>query len=245
MDRIILGKVCSQCKELFPATTDFFYTDKRSSYGLFGPCKPCARQIAREDRKRIPAERKVWRSMRERCTPSEAARQRYPRYAGRGITVCDRWSRYENFFADMGPRPSKNHSLDRIDNDGNYEPDNVRWATQREQMNNTSHCRLLTYKDETLTAAQWARRIGLARGVFYARLRLGWSIEKAIETPLQLGEHVRRGIKNPAAKLTETQVTQIRQQYAQGVSGVYLAKCFGVSKYAVSNIVLGKSWTHI
>jgi hypothetical protein len=72
--------------------------------------------------------------MKDRCeTPSNRS---YPDYGGRGIRVCERWHTFENFLADMGERPSDKHQLDRIDNDGNYEPGNVRWATKQEQMRN-------------------------------------------------------------------------------------------------------------
>jgi hypothetical protein len=76
-----------------------------------------------------------WRGMTSRCTKS--GHQLYPYYGGRGISVCERWlGNYENFLADMGRRPSGQHSIDRIDNDGNYEPSNCRWATKFEQIHN-------------------------------------------------------------------------------------------------------------
>lgn len=79
-------------------------------------------------------EYRTWFHMRERCNDPN-----YPRYAdygGRGIKVCARWAKFENFFADMGRRPSPKHSIDRIDNDGDYEPSNCRWATAAQQMSN-------------------------------------------------------------------------------------------------------------
>lgn len=76
----------------------------------------------------------IWTMMHVRCkNPNHVA---YKHYGGRGISVCERWEKFEHFFADIGKRPSKNHSIDRIDNDGNYEPGNVRWATSKEQRAN-------------------------------------------------------------------------------------------------------------
>lgn len=75
-----------------------------------------------------------WRSMKHRCLNPKG--RQYPDYGGRGITVCARWMKFENFLADMGERPGKEYSLDRIDNDGNYEPSNCRWATRSEQQKN-------------------------------------------------------------------------------------------------------------
>lgn len=82
----------------------------------------------------LSPEYRIWRSMKNRCCNSNV--RHYVRYGGRGISVCDRWMKFEDFLADMGPRPTPGHSIDRIDNDGNYEPGNCRWATAKEQRAN-------------------------------------------------------------------------------------------------------------
>ncbi len=80
------------------------------------------------------AEYTIWNAMRQRCeNPKQKA---YKNYGGRGIEVCKRWLKFENFYADMGPRPSRKYSIDRIYNDGNYEPGNCRWATASDQQRN-------------------------------------------------------------------------------------------------------------
>ncbi len=108
----------------------------------------------------------------------------YPRYGGRGIYVCERWrSSFENFLEDMGDA-GEGMSIDRIDNDGPYSPENCRWATRREQANNRRNNRLITYNNETHTLNEWARIIGIERGVIFARLKSGWTIEDSFTKPL-------------------------------------------------------------
>lgn len=101
-----------------------------------------------------------WLAMKARCTnPTHPA---YSRYGGRGITVCARWSEsFEAFMEDVGECPSTRHSIDRINNDGNYEPTNVRWATRQEQANNRRTNVKITHNGQTQTAAQWARELGI------------------------------------------------------------------------------------
>ena len=119
----------------------------------------------------------AWRSMMSRCyNPKDAA---YPRYGGRGIKVCKRWHKLENFLADMDERPP-GLSLDRLDNDGNYEPTNCEWRTDEEQQNNRRDNNYVTWNGETLTEEQWIRRTGLP---VRERLRAGWPVEAALTVP--------------------------------------------------------------
>lgn len=127
-------------------------------------------------------EYRIWHGMLSRCTRANVLH--YNRYGGRGIRVCERWKSFENFLADMGKRPSPSHSLDRIDNDGDYCPENCRWATKTEQSRNTSANRLITFAGDTKTLTEWAETLGLKASTLYARLvTLGWPLEKAFNKP--------------------------------------------------------------
>lgn len=139
---------------------------------------------ARARRAECP-ERTVWVGMIARCTrPSAPA---FPRYGGRGITVCDRWREsFENFLTDMGPKPSPAHSLDRIDNDGPYSPENCRWATAKEQSRNKRTNFLLTIDGATKTVAEWAELFGVDPHRAYHRLHSGWDPVRAFTTPSQV-----------------------------------------------------------
>jgi len=124
----------------------------------------------------------AWYDMINRCTnPSINS---YKDYGGRGITVCDEWFDVENFIRDMGSRPSRSHSLDRIDNNSGYYPDNCRWATRKEQARNTRSNVLLTLNGKTLCLSEWSELIGVSRGTLYYRLRSGWSHKKTLSTPV-------------------------------------------------------------
>lgn len=121
----------------------------------------------------------VWQGIRQRCQNSRS--RDYSHYGERGIKVCDRWQSYESFLADMGRRPSSKHSLDRIDVDGDYEPSNCRWATQREQQNNRRNNRLIEWQGETRTASEWARELGIKKDTFLKRLRRHGPCERAFK----------------------------------------------------------------
>lgn len=128
-------------------------------------------------------EYRTYSAMLARCYNPNV--RNYESYGGRGITVCERWLHsFENFLADIGRRPP-GLSLDRINNDGNYGPENCRWATLREQNQNTRTNKFLTFKGETLPQVEWERRMGLSRGLLCARIADGWSVERAITAPMR------------------------------------------------------------
>ena len=142
------------------------------------PLFPRATTVEWHRKSRTP-EYRVWCSMKARC--NDPKHKAYKRYGGRGLAVCDQWLySFENFLADMGKRPSPEHSLDRIDNDLGYSPNNCRWATRLEQANNQSTNRRITFNGKTQTVTEWAREMGLTEGMLRSRLDLGWSVERSL-----------------------------------------------------------------
>lgn len=166
--------ICLRCGESFGARPADIAVGKGKYCSLL-----CFRGSNATHRMSGTPEYNAWRSMKVRClNPSNEG---YALYGGRGITIYGPWQEsFEAFFAHIGRRPSAQHSLDRIDNDGNYEPGNVRWATPREQMNNRNVNRSITYKDETHTVAEWARLRGMSKTLLLYRLNQGWTPERIL-----------------------------------------------------------------
>jgi hypothetical protein len=140
-----------------------------------------------------PAEYITWTLMKQRCGNPKGQNFKY--YGGRGITVCARWRNdFASFLADMGPKPTREHTIDRINNDGGYWcghaecPDcgpaaracNCRWATKSEQVRNSRKTHLVTALGETMSIAAWSKRSGIKDRTIARRLRLGWSDEEAV-----------------------------------------------------------------
>lgn len=122
------------------------------------------------------AEYKVWAGVKRRCYNQNE--EGYYKYGGRGIKVCERWlNSFENFLADMGTRPSPQHSIERKDNEKDYSPDNCKWATLIEQANNTRNNRFLEFKGIRLTVTQWARKLGVTDKTLFTRIYRGHNIE--------------------------------------------------------------------
>jgi len=124
-------------------------------------------------------EYEVWSSMKSRCMNSK--NKHYKDYGGRGIYVCSKWqTSFRDFYSDMGPKPSEDHSLERIDNDKGYFPGNCKWATGFEQANNTRRNHFLVLDGRRLTLSQWAIEIGVDISVIKSRIRYGWSVRRIL-----------------------------------------------------------------
>lgn len=127
----------------------------------------------------------IWSMIKNRCTNPNCNRHAF--YKDKGIKVCDRWlgpNGFINFIEDMGMRPGPGYSIDRIDNDGDYTPENCRWATKKEQSNNQSRNLLLSYMGRTQTLALWCDELGLNYKRTWKRLKDGWSVKHAFEDPI-------------------------------------------------------------
>jgi hypothetical protein len=126
-----------------------------------------------------------WNNMKDRCgNPNNS---KYHLYGGKGVKVCERWRHsFLDFLADMGERPSRKHSIDRIDGNGNYEPGNCRWATAEEQALNTERNRRLTAFGQTMPLSVWAKRCGIHHKTLTNRINRGWDLERALTAPTRI-----------------------------------------------------------
>jgi len=119
-----------------------------------------------------------WKKMHQRCQNLNDSN--YPRYGARGITICPEWYDFWTYVSDVGQCPGPEYSVDRIDNDGNYEPSNIRWATPKQQANNRCDNINMTLDGTTHTKSQWSRITGIGMSTICSRLRRGWSVKKTL-----------------------------------------------------------------
>ena len=164
------------CGNRFTATTASLRYSGRKSCG----CIHREQLIARNTTHGLRAHRvyRVWAAMRDRC--NRPADKFYADYGGRGIKVCDSWQTFENFIADMGV-PADGMQIDRINNDGDYEPSNCQWVTRTENASNKRNNKVIEYHGKSKTVSAWEKELGFKPGTIKQRLYLGWSIERAIE----------------------------------------------------------------
>jgi hypothetical protein len=121
----------------------------------------------------------IWRKIIDRTTNENNIQ--YHRYGGRGITIHPSWlESFDTFYKDMGDPPTDRHEIDRKDNNGNYCKDNCKWSTRKEQQNNTSRNRIITFNGESHSLSQWSEITGVNSATIYSRLKNGWSIERAL-----------------------------------------------------------------
>lgn len=138
----------------------------------------------------------TWNKMIERCHNQNCPG--FPNYGGRGIRVCKRWrDSFDAFYADVGMKPSPRHSLERINNDGDYKPNNVRWATPREQLRNTRCTRWLTFRGERRSMIEWSELLGIPYRPLKLRIRKGWDTERALTTPVRFKNPNGMGRRKP------------------------------------------------
>lgn len=133
-------------------------------------------------------EYRVWAGIKRRCLNKND--RSFRDYGGRGITICQQWSdSFESFLADMGLRPTAQHSIDRIDNAKGYEPGNCRWVTRLEQARNKTNNRIIEFQGVAKTSSEWAVITGIKRATIEYRLDSGWSIDHALTIPAEQGRN--------------------------------------------------------
>lgn len=154
-------------------------------------------------------EYKVWKGIRRRCRGTTDHERRY--YTARGISVCEEWSDFAVFFAHVGKRPSPKHEIDRIDNNKGYEPGNVRWATREVNVGNRRNTKFATFRGETMTVAEWSRRLGIRRVVIAARLKRWGECDRVFTAPIAR----RRSAMELAARIADPSVPRSRLSPAQ------------------------------
>jgi hypothetical protein len=147
---------------------------------------------------------KIWSGMHERCYREK--HPHYKDYGGRGITICEEWNDFSRFkeWAGQGGY-SDTLTLDRIDNNGNYEPYNCRWVTMKEQQNNKRNNHIIEYKGERYTLTQLAEKVGIGKTTLRERLKMGWSVEDAVEKPVRLRT---KGYRPSGARMFPTQMSE-------------------------------------
>ena len=126
---------------------------------------------------------RCWRNMKARCrNPRDPA---YERYGAKGVYVCERWNSFDNFLSDMGEKP-EGMTIERIDGTKGYEPGNCKWATMREQNRNKRSNHVLTAHGKTMILSDWADLVKIGRFTIAGRLKHGWSVERALFTPVMI-----------------------------------------------------------
>jgi hypothetical protein len=173
---------------------------------------------------------KVWQAMKNRC--QNPANTLFKHYGARGIRVCERWQAFLGFYEDMGD-PSQGQSIDRIDNDGDYCLENCRWADRQTQANNKRNNRRIEYQGETLTMAEWARKLGLPYDTLMQRLENGWPVEAAFTYPIGTAYHSKKMAFDPSLGKSIAQLVAewgVSRQRVHQILHAYRAKTIRTGK---------------
>lgn len=183
-------KECVLCGATIERTSRDHSNDSR--WGAVKYCsRACTGKSKRTHNRKETPEYRIWTKMKYRCQVLTSAD--YYLYGARGITVCERWQKFENFFADMGLRPSGNHSIDRINNEGPYTPENCRWSMPPVQQSNKRNTIKITVDGDLVCTAEAARRVGMVAATLRHRLRMGWSEMDALySAPYVKGFHAKK-----------------------------------------------------
>jgi hypothetical protein len=169
-------KCACKCGNVSTYAASLVFTGKRISCGCYRHDKTRQKHTYKKSKhRRAHPDYALYCTMKRRCKSPTATQ--YENYGARGIKICERWDNncngFENFINDMGPRPSKNYSIDRIDVNGNYEPSNCRWATQKEQTNNKRTNNLIEYNGVVKSVTLWAEKFNLSKHMLYCRVKAG------------------------------------------------------------------------
>ena len=126
---------------------------------------------------------RTWALVKRRCKNPNA--REYKFYGGRGIRVCERWEKFERFLEDMGEKPDSGSSIERLDSNGNYSPENCRWLPRKLQARNRRSSRIIEFRGEKKCVAEWAERTGISQDNVLERLNAGWTVEDALLKPIK------------------------------------------------------------
>lgn len=180
----------------------------------------------------------VWSAMKQRCRNQKNAA--WLDYGGRGIDIHHEWEDFDGFIASMGLRPGPKMTLDRVDNDKGYSPENCRWRSIIEQANNRRSNRRIDIDGVIKTVSEWSRLYGVRESFIRNRLNRGWDAKSAVTSPyvVQCGERASR------AKLNESDVLAIRSARGKETSRA-LSERYGVSNQQISSIWTRRTWKHV
>lgn len=185
----------------------------------------------------------IWCSMRQRC--NDVNHHKYYAYGFRGVKVCDRWNKFENFLEDMKEPPTPKHSIDRIDNNGDYEPSNCRWATNYEQANNTRNNIIIEFNGETKTLSEWCNNSGIIYSKALYRFNQGYDIKTILEDNNIIRKDL-IGTNNKRAKFNKDDIYYIVSLFVNGKIPIKrIAKNFNVDFNTIKKILTGQSYKNI